>query len=267
MDILIVCVNYNSYKELNNYLISIDESVSIQEGVIHTDVVIADNSTDKEIIDLNSFSHISVKEVDLDNLGYLGGAQAIINNIENISRYKYVIVSNVDLVFKKDTMSKLLDYDLFDDVAWVAPDIYSEKFQKRLNPNVLTRYKSWKLRLLKMTYNRFAYLLYEKLYYAKKNKTSSSPNNSDIDIYAGHGSCIILTSNFFKCYKQINYPIFLYGEELFFAELILRKGMRVRYVPDIKLITTGSVSTSKMPSKKFFKYNVEAINYILKTFY
>ena len=88
MDILIVCVNYNSYKELNNYLISIDESASIQEGVIHTDVVIADNSTDKEIIDLNSFSHISVKEVDLDNLGYLGGAQAIINNIENISRYK-----------------------------------------------------------------------------------------------------------------------------------------------------------------------------------
>lgn len=265
--ILVVCVNYNSYEELNNYLLSIDNSASAVQGNNIVEVIIADNSSEKQDIDLNCFSRISVKQVGLDNLGYLGGAQSVINNIEDILQYKYVIVSNVDLEFKKDTLNKLLNYDICDDIAWVAPDIYSEKFQKGLNPNVLTRYKSWKLKLLKLTYNRYTYLLYERLYYAKKNKTSLSPICSETDIYAGHGSCIILTSNFFKYYKQIHYPVFLYGEELFFAELILRKGMRVRYVPDIKVITTGGVSTSKMPSRSFFKYNIGAINYILKTFY
>ena len=93
------------------------------------------------------------------------------------------------------------------------------------------------------------------------------PQNNEMDIYAGHGSCIILTENFFRYYQHIHYPIFLYGEELFFAELITNKGLRVRYVPSIRMITEGGVSTSKMPSESFFRYNVEAINYILKIFY
>lgn len=264
--VLIICVNYNSYGELGQFLDSVEKSAENAVGT-HVEVIIADNSTIYEDVDVTSFQMITVTQQKYDNLGYLGGAQAVINNVKDILQYKYVIVSNVDLEFKRDTLSKLQAYNICDDIAWIAPDIYSEKFQKGLNPNVLSRYKSWKLKTLKLSYNKFLYFLYERLYYAKKNKASISQPFSEMDIYAGHGSCIILTANFFKCYQQINYPVFLYGEELYFAELILKKGMRVRYVPKIKLCTVGGVSTSKMPTKNFFRYNIEAINYILKTFY
>lgn len=265
--VLIVCVNYNSYKELHNYLLSIDRAASTICGTLHTDVIVADNSTEREKVDTTAFSYINVRQVLLDNLGYLGGAQSIINSIVTIQQYAYVIVSNVDLVFDKDTLKQLLHYNLGEDVAWVAPTIYSEKYQKDLNPNVLYRYKSWKLKLLKLTYNKHIYHLYDSLYYSRKSTKKKHHCYSEMCIYAGHGSCIILTSSFFKQYNQIHYPIFLYGEELFLAEMILKKGMKVMYVPSVKVITTGGVSTSKMPSKRFFQYNIEAINYLLKSFY
>ena len=267
MKILIVCVNYNSYDELRNYLQSVEKSASNVHGDLQVDVIIADNSSTREIVDCNCYVSINVKQVELPNLGYLGGAQAIINDKEDILLYKYVIISNVDLIFKRDTLVNIEQFEIGKDIAWVAPDIFSEKYQKRLNPNVVRRYKVWKLRLLKLTYHRSLYKLYDKYYYSKKKELNLTSQNNEMDIYAGHGACIILTENFFRCYQQIHYPIFLYGEELFFAELIKKKRLRVRYVPSIRMITEGGVSTSKMPSDSFFRYNVDAINYILKNFY
>lgn len=265
--ILIVCVNFNSYIELHAFLQSVEKSASTLCGAMQTDVIIADNSTEKENVACECYKSIHVKQMHFENLGYFGGAQAVINNIKDIEQYKYVMISNVDLEFQDDTLKKLQTFDVEEDIAWVAPSIFSIKYQKDLNPNVFVRYKSWKLKMLRLTYSRFTYKLYERFYYSKRKKTTLIPQSADIDIYAGHGSCIILTSNFFKIHKQLNYPVFLYGEELYLAELILHKGMKVKYVPAIKINTIGSVSTSKMPSKSFLKYNKEAIDYILKTFY
>lgn len=264
MKLLIVCVNYNSYSELRNYLQSVEMSASYVHSDLQVDVIIADNSTTREIVDCEVYASIHVKQVELPNLGYLGGAQAIINNKEDILQYKYVIISNVDLTFEKDTISKLEDVNVDDDVAWIAPSIYSEKYRKNLNPNVLSRYSRWKLSLLKLTYNRFFFRIYTKLYFSPKDKKVEYPM---MNIYAGHGSVIILTSIFFKFYKTIDYPIFLYGEELYFAELIYQKGLKVLYTPQINVNTTGGVSTSNIPSKSFFCYNIKAINYILDRFY
>ena len=264
MKILIVCVNYNSYGELRNYLQSVEKSALNVQGDLQLEVIIADNSTQKEIVDCDIYKQIRVKQVELPNLGYLGGAQAIINNIDKPTQYDYIIISNVDLLFEKETIKQLIDFKVGDNVAWVAPSVYSETFNKDLNPNVINRYKRWKLTLLKLTYNKFFYRLYTKYYYSNKGKNVKHPM---MDIYAGHGSIIMLTSNFFKNYSKIDYPVFLYGEELYFAELIRRKRMRVVYTPSIVLNTIGGVSTSKMPSDSFFKYNKEAINYILENFY
>lgn len=263
MKILIVCVNYNSYSELRQFLDSVEKSAENATDA-HVEVIIADNSTLYEDVDVTSFQTISVSQQKFDNLGYLGGASAVINNTQNISQYKYVIISNVDVLFEGSTIKHLVDFNIGNDVAWVAPTIYSEKFQKDLNPNIINRYPKQKLRLLKLTYNKWVYGFYCKYYYSRKHKDFSYPQ---CDIYAGHGSCIVLTSNFFSDYERIDYPIFLYGEELFIAELIRKPKKRVIYVPTIRIKTIGGVSTSKLPSKSFCKYNIEAINYILKTFY
>lgn len=264
MKILIVCVNYNSYDELRNYLQSVEKSASNVHGDLQVDVIIADNSTTREIVDCEVYASIHVKQVELPNLGYLGGAQAIINKLEDPTQYNCIIISNVDLLFEKETITQLTDFVVDDNVAWIAPSIYSEKYHKDLNPNIINRYKRWKLLLLKITYNRYFYRGYTKFYYSKKGKNVEHEKGV---IYAGHGSIIILTSNFFKWCPKLDYPIFLYGEELYLAELIHKKKLKVVYAPSIRIKTIGGVSTSKMPSASFFNYNKEAINYILKKFY
>ena len=263
MNILIVCINYNSYGELKQFLDSIEKSAEYATDA-YVEVIIADNSTMYEEVNTASFKTITVSQQKFDNLGYLGGASAVINNIKDIHQYKYVIISNVDVLFECSTIKQLADFDISDDIAWVAPSIYSEKYKKDLNPNILNRYKYWKLLLLKFTYNRYVYLLYNKLYFSKRRMNVSYPQ---MDIYAGHGALMILTSNFFKKKEILNYPVFLYGEELYLAELIRNKQMRVVYSPSIKIETIGGVSTSKMPSSNFFHYNKEAIDYILNNFY
>lgn len=263
MKVFIVCVNYNSYKELKGFLDSLNESAKLASNV-QVDVGIADNSTKPETVDLSNYNNLNATLHKYDNLGYFGGASAIINTTEDIRQYDYVIISNVDVLFEKDTLLQLKSVSISDDMAWLAPSIYSSKYQRDLNPNIINRYSGWKLRVLRMTYYRFLYRLYENVVYSRKK---TNVEHSKMDIYAGHGSFIMLTKNFFKHYQQINYPVFLYCEELFLAELILRKNLKVVYDPSVKVETIGGVSTSKMPSKSFFTYNRVAIDYILKTFY
>lgn len=101
------------------------------------------------------------------------------------------------------------------------------------------------------------------LYKRKKKKKESSQKR----IYAGHGSFMIFTKIFFTQYSKIEYPIFLFGEELFFAELIRRKSLYVEYFPNIKVYDDEHISTSKMNSKFYYKCNREAIKYIISNFY
>ena len=113
---------------------------------------------------------------------------------------------------------------------------------------------------------KFPILFY--LYTATAYKRKKlAPHYDEMDIYAGHGSFMLLTRSFFRKYDKIEYPIFLFGEELYLAELVRKEGMRVRYMPNLKVEDNEHVSTSKMKKKFYFKCNTESIKYILETFY
>ena len=264
MKLLIVCVNYNSYTELHQYLLSVNEAAARVRGDTQVDVIVADNSTEKQDFATGVYDRIGVRIIVLENKGYLGSAQTVINTTEDILQYDYVAISNVDLLFDSTTLLRLQESKIDEEVAWMAPSIISDRYNRDLNPSVLCRYKPWKLKVLKLTYYRWTYWLYERFVYARKKARVHHPRRR---IYAGHGSFILLTANFFKCYDRIDYPVFLYGEELYFAELIRRKYLKVIYSPTVVIYTSGGVSTSKLPSKSFLRYNREAIDYILRTFY
>lgn len=264
MKILIVCVNYNSYGELRQFLDSVERSAENATDV-HVEVIIADNSTMYEEVDVTSYKTITVSQQKFDNLGYLGGAAAIINNLDDVLQYDYVIISNVDILFCKDTLFELERVSVPENIAWIAQSTYSERYNKDLNPSVLRRYPPLKLWLLKFIYNnKYFYKYYVKFFFS--NKKSRNIANK-MKIYAGYGSCMILTKFFFMKYHTINYPIFLYGEELYFAELINKVQLIVEYNPKIKILDIGKASTSQLPSQAFLRHNREAIKYILREFY
>lgn len=263
--VLIVCVNYNSYEELKNYLLSINNSASATQGRNQVDVIVADNSIKKQNLELNCFSHISVKLIRLENSGYLGGAQRIINDVENIYQYDYVAISNVDIELSSNFFENLLKYQLDKDIAWIATRIWSKAEERDRNPKIISRPSKRRLQIVNLMY-RFPILdyLYTKTLYKRKAMYMPSP---EMDIFAGHGSFMMLTRHFFEHYKKIEYPIFLFGEEIYLGELIRLSGMRVRYVPSLEVIDMEHASTGKMKKAFYYKCNNESIEYILDHFY
>lgn len=260
--VLIVAVNYNSYDELDGCLKSINQA-TLQGNGLAVDVTIADNSSNYMPVDAAKYSAIRVNQVKFDNIGYLGAAQKVINKCGK--EYDYVAISNVDLKMDDCFFKELCHVNLDERTAWIAPRIYSHDENRDRNPKVLGRYSKKKLKILYYMYKYpILFYLYTTTAYKRKKL---APKYDEMDIYAGHGSFMLLTKNFFKVYDRIDYPIFLFGEELYLAELIRNKGLKVRYMPSLSLEDNEHVSTSKMKKKFYFKCNTESIKYILDTFY
>ena len=264
MKLLIVCVNYNSYSELTSYLTSINFAVSKVRN-IQVDISIADNSTSVEEVTYDSYSYVKVSVTKLNNVGYLIGAQTVINSIANILDYDYVAISNVDITVAENFFINLENIIIAQDVAWIAPKIFSKVENRDRNPKVISRYSKKKLQLLYYMYKiPVLYYLYTMSAYQCKKLQVNYP---EIDIYARHGSFILLTRSFFESNRKIEYPIFLFGEELFLAEIVMKAGKKVRYVPNLVIEDNEHISTSTLKKKTYFKYNRESIKYILDTFY
>lgn len=264
MNVLITAVNYNSYRELHNYLSSIEKAAGLCPQ--HTiKVIIADNSTRKETVQTDNYKNIQVEQVELENSGYLGGAQSVINGQAGIEQYDYVAISNVDIELKEDFFENLQKYSLQNDIAWLATKIWSKAEARDRNPKILSRPSKRRLQLVNLMY-KYPILdyLYTKTLYNRKKAYSPKP---EMDIYAGHGSFMMLTKHFFEHYKKIEYPVFLFGEEIYLGELIRIAGMRVRYVPTLEVIDTEHTSTGKMKKAFYYKCNKESIDYILNNFY
>ena len=253
MKLLIVCVNYNSYSELTSYVTSINFAVSKVRN-IQVDISIADNSTSVEEVTYDSYSYVKVSVT-----------QTVINSIANILDYDYVAISNVDITVAENFFINLENIIIAQDVAWIAPKIFSKVENRDRNPKVISRYSKKKLQLLYYMYKiPVLYYLYTMSAYQCKKLQVNYP---EIDIYAGHGSFILLTRSFFEYNRKIEYPIFLFGEELFLAEIVMKAGKKVRYVPNLVIEDNEHISTSTLKKKTYFKYNRESIKYILDTFY
>jgi len=263
-NVLIVCVNYNSYKELQSFIKSIDDSLYGVSGVL-VKVVIADNSSKYQQYSYTpNVELLSVEHRKCENDGYLGTAQKIINAVEDIYQYDYVTISNVDIVVSRSFFSVLSQIEIGDNIGWVVTAIKSESLGRDKNPSVLHRYSKLRLQILKLTYNSLILPLYEKLYYQKKIGVNYY---GEMDIYAGHGAFMMLTKAFFKRNRIINYPMFLYGEELYLAELNRKENLRVRYYPTLIINDLEHVSTSLLRRSSYYRYNRNALDYILREFY
>ena len=87
------------------------------------------------------------------------------------------------------------------------------------------------------------------------------------EIYAGHGSFIILTKAYFERCGKIDYPVFLFCEEIWLAEKCRQAGLKVVYDPRMTIYDSEHVSIGKMPHDTYCRLNYDAVQYIIKTFY
>lgn len=243
--IAIFCVSYHSDKERDAYLTSIETAAKKAGEEVQVDTFVANNT-------------------EADNPGYFGAVKKLMQDV-NVAEYDYAIVSNVDLTLAEDFFINLAAYDCPEDTGWIAPRIWSQLEGRDRNPQRLARPTRRKMQILKAFYQ---YPLLDTIYHhtayrRKKYNTQAEPGT----IYAGHGSLIILTKHYLQKCGKIDYPIFLFCEELFLAENCRQTGLAVRYEPSIQVNDKEHVSIGKMPHSVYCQYNLKAMNYIIKKFF
>lgn len=242
--IAIFCVSYNSDKERDHYLASIKQAAQKASDQVQVEVFVANNTKD-------------------NNPGYFGAIQQMMKDVD-VMTYDYSIISNVDMELNEDFFCRLADYPCESTTGWIAPQIYSHLEERDRNPKILQRYSAKKLQILKTLY-QFPILdtLYtHTLYHSKKYQHHEAG-----PIYAGHGSLIILTKHYFEVCGKIDYPVFLFCEEIYLAECCRQHQLTVRYEPSIRVTDTEHASTGQMPHRLYCRYNYEAISYILQKYY
>lgn len=266
--VLVLCVNYNTRENLLRYLNSLYKSERLVASSLGLDVVVSDNSKDQVTSEyLVPYIDHQLRYLHTgNNLGYLGAINYAIEKLKiNLSSYDFVIISNVDLVVEVSFFASLLDLGVDESIGWIAPSIYSLKENRDRNPKIISRIKKHKILLAILVYlHPIIHKLYERNIYSTKERPECP---SGMSIYAGHGSFMILTRAFLASNPDIRYFSFLFGEEIFFAELVRMAGLKVVYNTDLKIIDSDHESTGKLRSKELCRMNRESLLKLYSKFF
>lgn len=265
-NIAIFCVNYNSYDSLKMYLESINKAYEIIADQVCLQVVVADNSNEKK----HPECKYRFKTLLLDtgsNLGYFGGIEYGIHHAGiSLKDCDYIIISNVDLRLSESFFENLISRNDTDALGCIGPSIFSEADKRDRNPKIIERPGRKKL-VLQRTLYQFPFLdyIYTHLFYAsRRKKVQNYPAGY---IYAAHGSFIVFTNSFADFLEKMDYPCFLFGEEIYLAEHLRKQGLKTYYDPNLKVYDSDHVSTGKMKSKAYYQYNYKSIDMLLKEYF
>lgn len=260
--LLIIGVNYNSYSYVDSFLESINKAACLCPE-LEVEVVIADNTIENRQEIGTDYSSIKVQTITFPNLGYFGTALNVYNNLKK--EYDYIAISNVDLILDEEFFVQL-NRAKTSGIAWIAPDIYTPRTNTHENPNMHHRPSKCKFYVWKAIYScSLIYRLYQQLYKIRHNKLLSVL--SEMPIYSGHGSFILLTSEFKKTFPQLQFPGFMYGEEIYLAEIIRQTSLKVLFMPVMKIQNIGRVSVSQLPTKQISKWSKESLKILFNLFF
>ena len=267
MNVAFICVNYNSYDSLKAYLESIEKAKRAAGFDFKLSVVIVDNSECIKDISKDAYDFEIVHIKSGKNIGYFGGIEFGIKKAEfDLSDYDYSIISNVDVLVSENFFYELNKTIVDSCVGCIAPSIISKVENGNRNPKIVNRISVRKLKVLRIMY-RFPllHILYSNLIYLKRREKVQ--NAEDGYIYAPHGSFMIFTKRASEFLQTMKYPCFLFGEEIFVAENLMKKGLKVLYKSSLVVNDSEHVSTDKMKSEFYYKCNFEAIDMLLKEYF
>lgn len=240
--ILLICVTYHSDKELHIFVESVHRAAERVKGKIQVDIEVADNGQ--------------------DNRGYLGGALPIYN--AKAKDYDFVSISNVDLQLAEDFFEHLLAVDT-NGIGWMAPDIYTDKINRHENPYMMSRPTKRNFRIWNIIYSStLIYRFYHRLYVLKGRKAKTYPA---CGIYAGHGSFMLFTKAFVERNPVLQFSGFMYGEEIYLAELVRKAELNVQYVPTLRIANIGNINTGLINQAQKSKWSKESLHAIYKAFF
>ena len=271
MSIKIITVNYKDYKPTENLIKSI-----INCKISSTlKIIIIDNESSED-----SFSSLNLmrKKVNLNieiirsskNNYYWGGINLGLKKSNLDKRdYNWIIACNNDVEFNDIKFFEKLNDLGKESYSIIAPQIISSLTNKDLNPFMLKPIS-------------FIYDLYYSLYYLNFftskivhkigrliriiNKLSKIKKSLNCQIYAGHGSCMIFSKDFFSNGGFLDTGFSMYGEEISTAEIAKKVNSQIYYIPSLSIIHNEHQSTGKSSLKDNFMKSKKTYYYIKKKY-
>jgi GT2 family glycosyltransferase len=268
--VCLVAVCYNSFDDTAVLLDSIERAFEKSTG-LDLYVVLSDNSTLECPVTLKessfSFNYSYIKN---DNIGYFPAFKKGFDSLAfEGNDFDFVIVSNVDLSVQVDFFNNLISESMGSDVGVLAPNIVSLLSGSSMNPKIIKRPAKSELYKLKRIFsNHLLFNLYSKLSYIKaKFKSKDVKEIAYKDFYAAHGCFMIFTRGYFKNNATINYPRFLFCEELFVAEQVRLNSLKMKYSSRLVINDREHGATSQINSKFIAAEHQKSIDYIIDNFY
>lgn len=279
MKIAIICVSYNSYPDTIKMVESIRQAQLKMPSMECLTVLVCDNSTqgNSDFL-LNKISEYDFNYLKLENIGYFPAFHQGLkylekNNFYVFKDFDYVIVSNVDLQLDSKFFNNMYGLNINKDVGVVAPSILSNLTKEDINPKVMVRPKKLKMKLLRLGfqnlwfYKSYTWLSVKKAEKRGKNKYLHHTYNSNTSMYAAHGSIMVFTKEYFRRQASVNYPRFLFGEEVFVAEEAKNKGLTTIYKPELVVYDNEHGATSREADRFISNEHVKSYNYLLENYY
>lgn len=220
MDLSIIIVNYKSKDKLINCLNSIASS---DLDNIKYEIIIVDNASGDNLLDINNnFENLNIIYSN-KNLGMGAGNNLGISN----SRGNYILISNPDIVYKKDTIKNLYQtIENNENYALVGP--------KLLNPDNSLQYSVAKFPKIYLPFLRRTAIgkLFPKYLNDYFLKSEDYDKIKEVDWLLG--ACFIVRRHqvFLKSAKLFDERFFMYFEDIDLCRRIREKNYKVIYYPD-----------------------------------
>ena len=262
--VVIITVEYGNRGDT----LSLVESLEKTEGYEAIELVIVDNSEQDVPFDskiAEASRRIRIRRLKPpDNLFYWGGANAALSELGHFAsddEPRWVVICNNDVTFSDGSFfTRLATLDPRSG-GLIAPCIISAVTGRdqnpfmRKSPGFLTRAR-WKL--YDSGYGMAQLLLSLRpvwLAAAKAFKRSAVGELVAAEIFAPHGACVVVSSDFFRKGGRLDTAVPLFAEELTIATEAARLRVPVTYVPQLRVTHREHTTTGRQLTR--FKYELE----------
>lgn len=178
------------------------------------------------------------------------------------------MLSNTDIeITSKDLFSTMNATD-DENIGGIAPKIVSVFTKKNQNPFLLERPSKRYLTARRIMFkNPIMFCCFNILRKVKIKLEKTVESQNEMDIYAPHGSFMIINKRYFESGGDIKFNSFLFGEEIFLGENMRRMNLKVRFRSDIEILHKEHVTTSLIKKSKKREYHYNSIVYLLDFLY
>jgi len=247
VDIIFILVNYNTEKELIDFINSLKNISAIYELI-----AVNNFSNEKSLQKIKQICNSKkIVLLESENIGYGDAINKGIDFAKINYKFAYLIISNCDIKINKFEYRKF-HKKYCNCHCIIAPEIVNNNlkmqnpfYRKKNNLILFLFYLAAKYQNRLLFYFTILISKFDRVNYTKCNK-----------IYAAHGSFIVISKEVINSFKNdhlFDPDIFLFCEELVFAEKVRRKGFNIVYESNIKILHKEDASMDYLNNSEKFK--------------